>query len=600
MKKKLWLLLADLDGEGIGAVLPSMAWIAEKAGALFECYLASERNGKLFARTGSTVLGGSHHQQLNYLLAIFDVVAFKLGGGGPFDSTLAVAGVPVIADAGSIGGLYRAALDMAGTAVPRGIALMPSCGDIVPYLYPEIFYSELLGFPSTYAEEAALLADGLGTGAAVFFGLEALEAAECRRRFPEASEPPVPVSWEEASIVVARRWVREAKGVAFGDPDAILSQIPRLCRERRVSVYGNAVPIAPADIVASAYTEETTSALEAVYELCEKTGNRVMVGRQTGDGDLFAWAEKGICLQIMDPNRPAFPVVEAVDHRWANRDGSWADKEADDAQLEHWAREGKVLASLIWHSGEMAHNEAMANLIELSSWTGLKMGIGAHVARYTSCPQHWELLSIPVEKGGARGRIEPMLHTGGWGIMGESRCPPELLRDHCRTALAEIKRIAGTAGLPRGYYAFMDSDMATFTEFDPALVRAAEESGLEYYVTNAFPGRNRALYRNDRMIAVNQSSRSIATGSPYVRITDVEDILHYTPAVAPGWFLGVLDSPVIAFSPYIWREGSRFMRIVDCLVSSGRFVNVLPYTVARYARVLEQLGYLPAAKEGKL
>jgi hypothetical protein len=59
-------------------------------------------------------------------------------------------------------------------------------------------------------------------------------------------------------------------------------------------------------------------------------------------------------------------------------------------------------------------------------------------------------------------------------------------------------------------------------------------------------------------------------------------------------------APVIAFDPYIWRHGSRFMAIVDWLLSD-EVINVTPRTIARYARLLKGKGYLPSPEpDGRL
>ncbi len=112
------------------------------------------------------------------------------------------------------------------------------------------------------------------------------------------------------------------------------------------------------------------------------------------------------------------------------------DEEPDDATLEKYAEEGKVLGTLMWHSGEMAHNEAMINLFEVVQFSGIKMGMGVHAARYETAPQLWELINIPRSKGGVKGYIEPVLHSGGMGVLAEINCPPDELKKHCTEALS--------------------------------------------------------------------------------------------------------------------------------------------------------------------
>jgi hypothetical protein len=363
-----------------------------------------------------------------------------------------------------------------------------------------------------------------------------------------------------------------------------------------VAVYAPRAPLAPGRIVCSGYAESTSPIAADAARLAQEVGNPVMVGRQTGDGDLFEWSRQGVCLEIIDPNRPAFPVVAAVPHVWVRPRQTVYDLEPDDAQLGRWAEEGKVLATLIWHSGEVAHNEAMLNLVELASWSGVKMGIGVHAQRYETCPQLWELIAVPREKGGVMGLIEPVLHSGGLGVLAECNCPPEALGRHCRQALERIGRLAGPAGTPRGYYAFMDSDLPTLTAVNPRLYDAVEAAGLEYVISSALPGRNRIVHQTPRCVVVNQSCRVIHGASPFVRLSTSDD-LNTSGHTHPGWLIGTLDAPVVAFAPYIWRHGWKLMEIIERLTRWPQYVNVTPRTVSRYARLLVDRGLVPAGGE---
>ena len=66
MKNKpvLWLFVCERKHPDLCFALSTTAWAADQAGVRLECYLESERQGDLFAQTGSTILGGHHHQQL--------------------------------------------------------------------------------------------------------------------------------------------------------------------------------------------------------------------------------------------------------------------------------------------------------------------------------------------------------------------------------------------------------------------------------------------------------------------------------------------------------------------------------------------------------
>lgn len=581
-KQALWLIMAEMDHAAVPVVVPTVAWMARRAGALVECYLEAERDGELFAEHGSTVLGGGHHLQFNYLHQAFDVRAILFGEPRLFRSSLTQFDTPLLASAATPADLYEQLLHQTPGPAPEAAVVLPSglvvVGEktfaLAPYCFPEIYYPQALGF--TEADERGLYA---GLPAVSFFTDEGTGD-----RIREGD------TLGSVTLRIARRWQAQARGVVFGDPPAVLSQLASHCQEQRVAIYGPIARKPAREIVAMPYAENVSEIADEAAALAVEVGNRVMVGRQTGDGDLFAWSRQGVCLQIVDPNRPAFPVVTHAPQPWGEAEVDPLDLEPSDEELRRYAREGKVLTTLLAHSGEIAHNEAMLNFCELASRTGLKMGLATHAQRYETCPQLWELLAIRRERGGVCGLIEPVLHSGGLGVMAESACPPELLADNCRQALERIRAIAGEAGTPRGYYAFCDSDLATFTEVRPDLFEAVAGTGLEYFVSSVRPGRNEILHRQGDFVALNQTCRSICASSPFVRVSGPETY-NTAAKVWPGWVIATLDAPVVSFLPYIWEKGNVFMQLVR-EITSPHVINVTPHVIARYARILDGLGYL--------
>ena len=582
-KPILWLVLSEMENPAAPAVIPTVAWMAKRGGALVECYLEAERDGQLFAEHGSTVLGGAHHLQFNYLHQVFDVRAVLFGQPRLFMSSLHQFRTPILAEATTPADLYEQLADQLTGLAPERAVIIPSgpveIGDrtfsLAPYCFPEICYREALGF--TEADErgaytalpATSFFAGEGTGDKV------------------AGEDSI----GSVTLRIARRWRGRAQGVVFGDPPAVLSQLASHCREERVAVYGPIKFKSAREIVAMPYAENASEIAEEAAELAVEVGNRVMVGRQTGDGDLFAWSRRGVCLQIVDPNRPVFPVVAHEPQRWAEPEVNPRELEPSDEELWRYAQEGKVLVTLLAHSGEVAHNEAMLNFCELASRTGLRMGLATHAQRYETCPQLWELLTIRPERGGVCGLIEPVLHSGGWGVMAESECPPELLAEHCRRALDRIREIAGEAGTPRGYYAFCDTDLATLSTVRGDTFDAVAGAGLEYFISSARPARNQILHRRGDFVALNQTCRSVCSSSPFVRVSG-PDTYNTAAKVWPGWVIATLDAPVVSFLAHIWEKGNVFAELVE-QITGPDVVNVTPHVIARYARVLEERGCLP-------
>lgn len=598
MKKQLWMFISDLEREDVYLAIPTAAWLAEAAGVDFECYLESYRDGRLFARTGSTILGGRHHAQFNYLNACYDVKYLLLGDTYVFRSSIPMFGAEILVQSDDLTEFYHRLLEWVKPAGKTGIFCAPgrfvesggSRLEIGPYLYPDIYFRHLLAYP---ADQTPYDAKGN-----IF---AAYPDAETEKRLPESAEIVDRImegdTYGSITVRIAERWKSKARGVAFADPPAVLSQLAAFCRDQRITVYDDRVLKPPAEYAYNEYTEATTGIADDVRRLCREMGNRVIVGRQTGDGDLFEWSKDGICIQIMDPNRPAFPIVGKVPHIWRKNQESFYKDEPDDECLRQYAREGKLLAALLFHSGEMAHNEAMLNLVEYSSLTGLKIGISVHAARYETCPQMWELIGIPRDRGGAGGLVEPVLHSGGMGIMTEITCPSEYLKEHCDTALKRIRELAGEAAVPRGYYAFADTDLQTASTVKESIYRTVEEAGLEYMISTVKPGRNLIVYEGERLTVINQTPKTHCFGSPFARISSVEELKHCIPHIRPGWMIATMDSPVVSFNPYIWEQGKDFVNISNYLLHTEGIVNVLPHTVARYAKILRQMNLVPSLEE---
>lgn len=633
-KKKLWMLLASQKNAQLHLVAPTIAWIADQAGVAFENYFEAHGNGDLFG--SSTVVGGHHHQQFNYLNTLFDIDYILLGPVNVFRSSIEVFRRPVLVESDNLLTIYDSLLAAAGirkvegalfaTTKPvtlakhkpesgvlfkrpdnrpqgevplndplyRSLAQVapPSKGEVElqPYLYPDIYFGKLLGLPADSAAECPALFQKYGIAKTTSLYLRPEEKEKVVAHFPNVTEEDtIRDDDTHASISLRRanRWKSQAKGVVWADSAMMASLYARVCREKRVPFFEREFDNHPA---IGSFRGRMSHAIDAASKFACELGNKVIVGRGVWDGDIIWMSQSGCCIQIMDPRRPVFPILETVYHPWTKTGRSVFDDEPSDGQLERWASEGKVLTSLIWHSGEVAHNEGVVNLLDLAAFRGLKMGIGVHLARYQTMPQFWEQINIPRERGGVKGYIEPVLHSGGMGVMAERYCPAEDLRNHIQTSLAGIQQITGGEAVPKGYYAFLDTSSGYTTQDQPKW-DAAADNGLEYFISSALYGKNRVLCQKGRFTVINQT---LAKGkddgfSPFLRfITEA----HIAEPSSPGWLLGAKDTPVVAFTPHVWAEGAtKFMKIVERL-TQGNCVNVTPHVIARYATLLKKKGVL--------
>ena len=593
-RKTLWLLLAGKNQEEVPVLASTLAWMAESAGVLFTSYLESPRDGMLFAENGSTVIGGRHFQDFNYLCLTADVKIIRFGETFLFDSSIENFGLEVMADSKTVSGIYRAMRKNVPSLKPEAIVFAPvrpvspregALVRIAPYLYPEIAYRHALGFPAEDPSGAEEFARDLPV-------MSVYPAPEAEKAFPGLTVIDRIGPDDTTGTLTHRicmRWKHRAESVFFGDPAALLVRIPEEAALHSVPLYENAKGFPQKDVEVGYYVEMKSPCAEEAADLAVELGDRVIRGRQTVDGDILAWSKKGVCIQIVDPNRPAFPVIDRFPQKWKETE---PEAEVDDDTLRQWAKDGVVLNTVVCHSGEIAHNEAMLNLMEFASRTGLHLGIGVHAQRYETCPQMWELLQVPVGSGGCRGLIEPVLHAGALGVAAEIDFPPELLKENILRAKDRIAAVAGKNAVPKGFYAFLDSDLATFSRFSLPLWNAVASAGMDYIISNVTPGRNRILARCGGTVVLNQSCRVLHSSSPFVRVTTKEDI-GTAGSPGPGWLIASIDSPVIAFDPYIWQSGVRSMELFSQFRTEGWRRNTVPSVIARYAKILREEGYLP-------
>ncbi len=174
--------------------------------------------------------------------------------------------------------------------------------------------------------------------------------------------------------------------------------------------------------------------------------------------------------------------------------------------------------------------------------------------------------------------------------MAEALCPEQQLVDGLCGAQAEIRRIAGDGAIPRGHYSFLDTDLASLGPPRAAVHRAYARAGMAFDISSAQPGRARVVAQQTGYTAINQTCRTVYTGSPYVRIQDPEE-LGTAIIQSPGWFIAALDAPVVAFQPAVWDRGSR---IIELFRRIGRsHMAATPSTIARYAALLAARGLVP-------
>ena len=627
-KPALVLLVAPFSHPHKDLVATTLGWMCKAAGAEFDVYYAEDRaDGGIFSPHGSAVVGGRHVSAVARALALYDTIVVRLSQVRLLD-TLLRRGARLVIDApASPAELYALMATRLDLALPQSVvayqtqdlpaglthgvmkavvareghkladAGLPPSGGIVQYAFPEAVGRRALAMPlEAPAQEVARLA---GMGARQVWTVAAADAdtaawAEAGLELQPAEVLAQSDDLLSLSFRVAGRWLAWARAVDLNEPLLASYQLPFCIREERLQVYG----------------QEMRAAAARLAPLCLAKGQDVVYGRYAGgafrgatsDEDLFDLFQQGIVFQVTEPGRPVLTLFGSHPTELPRPAQSTFDLEPDDEQLRAWAREGRVLVTLLTHSGELSHNDAVLNLVDLSATTGVKAGVGVHYQRYAFDPELSELLQVPASEGGALGLVEPVLHSGGYGIAAEALADPDRMARLMGRARDDIARLAGDRFAPRGVYLYCDAVPPHWERPAEALWQAIRQAGFEYVVSSLSPGHPRILHREGDFLVLNQCGTLHYPFSPFVRVDTAADLATLEAQLLasgrPGWILPVLDIPIYGYSNYLSlgdpfkRRGGlgQFYDYIRWGGKSARLISATPHTIARYARLLADMG----------
>lgn len=459
MKPPLLLYLARGADPQRCAVGPALAAMAERAGWAFDLYYDGRRSGRHFGGweeggrteatgTGSLVAGGRHLDHALWLTTHHHVAAV----GDPASPLW-----PVIEAAGEAGGgtiartddpaaIFRAVLDRLGLAAPEEVAMLDAQPQTAlgivsaPFLYPHILSTACLAIEA--GADAALRDRLEALGARRFTGLWVDPARA--RAFPgglDAVEGRVAgESYASFSAGLARRFAGWGRGTLLGDPDLIAAQLPLAAMRRLLPLYGR-----PQTDVIERAAETIRAGADPVY------------GRQFDDHDFFALGRLGRGLQIVDPD-PPFANAAAVPLRLPDPPKPFTEYEPDDATLNRWADEGRVLATLVLWAGMIRELHCVPRILDLVAATGLRCGLVLTVDSLTQAsPSDLALLAVPPERGGVLGLVEPLLGSTGRGVCAEGEMPGGELARLLAESRREMAGILPAGLMPRGWWPLVDT-----------------------------------------------------------------------------------------------------------------------------------------------
>lgn len=625
-KQKLVLLVSNFTNPLKDYAAVTLGWMCKQAGVEFDAYYAIERDdGGIFSPHGSAVVGGRHVATIARALACYETTVVQLGKVFLMESLLRRGAQRVIYVQDSLADLYKQMGDFLGVPLgtaavafqsqnlPEGLmhgtmkpinakeghkladASLQRQGGIVQYAYPEAVQRQALAVPleSAPAEVARLKALGVRE----VWTVATQDADQSRwidSGFTMKSAEVLAPADDLLSFTsrTTRRWISAGTAVDLTEPLLASHLLPFAIREGRLQMYG-------ADMSATA---------TAITPFASATGQQAVYGRYAGgsfrgavtDEDLFDLFRAGIPFQVTEPGRPVLTIFGSHPEPLPQPEQTCFDLEPSDAQLATWAAEKRILVTMVTHSGELSHNDAVINMVDLTATTGVKAGVGVQYQRYAFDPEGIELLQVPVCEGGVLGLVEPVLHSGGFGIIAEALTEPKRVADLLARARAEIARLAGERFAPRGVYLYCDTTPPEWERSNEPLWEAICQAGFEYVVSSVGIGYPRILYRQGDFVVLNQCGRLHYPYSPFARVDTYADLAEMETQIlakgGPGWILPVLDIPIYGYSNYLsmgdpfkQRGGlGPFYEYIRRGGNSGRLISVTPRTIARYARLIEQ------------
>ncbi len=459
VRPRLLFFVAHAQDPQAPALGPPLAAAAERAGWRFDCYYDCPRSGLHFGggdpdeapsggRAGSLVAGAHHAEQLLWLATVYDLVA--LGDpASPLWPVLEAVGAEALVQSTNPAELYAAAFERLGASIPPDVFVIDAGrqgphGIVTgPYLAPAF-----LAGPTSLGLDVS-------SGDALRRGMEELGARSFRglfvdparaERFPgglDARDGTLrDTDYGAFTAGLAERHADWGRGVLLGGPDLVAAQLPKAARLHLLPLYGQ-----PQIECLGRADALVRRAREPVY------------GVQYDDRDFFELARRGHGLQVIDP-APPFDAATALPAASSSPPCSLWDTEPSDDVLREWADERRVLVTLLFWAGMIRELDCIERVLDLVASTGLRAGllITAETVEHAGA-YPLTLLSVPPERGGVFGMVEPLLASTGRAVAAEALMPAGTLEATLREAATATASRLPAALAPRGWWPLLDTPL---------------------------------------------------------------------------------------------------------------------------------------------
>ena len=160
-----------------------------------------------------------------------------------------------------------------------------------------------------------------------------------------------------------------------------------------------------------------------------------------------------------------------------------------------------------------------------------------------------------------------------------------------------VKKFIQSAGLMKYFEPYRPYEFYRAGQIKRDIINTSESVGFQYMFSKAgFGPKSKVKYVDENFIALNYTSGQWDGWTPFETVNDVTDLEKSENALLrrnkPGWIVSTIDSCLWTFSGEFWKRGNRLYEIAKFCAKGGKsekLINVRPYTIARYARIIEEI-----------
>ncbi|HXZ98777.1 MAG TPA: hypothetical protein VEK76_00355 [Candidatus Binatia bacterium] len=655
-RQRLLLFLAPADHPHRDAACATLAWLARAEGQLFECYFDARPTGSHYGgglpvggdlndMRGGTFSGARHLEQLLLLLQRFEVEAAALAPS-LLTPTLLDAGVRFRSRAAELATFYAEVFGSSTQPLPDTLLVVGqgrvAGGSLGAFAFPEIVHRRLLAVAEGDAEAICSLSRGRKVETLWLAGAALPEAT------PVRAEQTVSTAAETAWM--AERWRDHRRGFLLGDAELVGRWAPTAIRRGWIGIHGMpqarvverlARPLGEVDVVCGRQQDDrdflALSRLGTAFQLVDPGRPPFPVLEEAAgpwpppppdsepdDAQLRAWAGEGRVVSTLlfwtgmaRELESLYPLADIL-----GLTSLAAGLVLTTASFSAMPQPPLTLTQFPTEQGGLAPR---VELLLASAGGGALIESAAPVSRFAAT------LSRSVDELARRLGSRERIPRGWWPVMDAplirqrsrrvsvAAAPPYVRLRYRPRPLGSSPTDDATHAHRRSLRALIRESPAgrlfepirPFTEFQPGppgrrVLQAVRSAGFEYaFTTASFGGQPRAVVDIDGLIALNYTAGRWDGWTPFITVNALSDLRRAERRLLdggrPGWLAGTIDTCLWAFTGPVWRRGTALFELCAWLAgggSSGRLLNVTPRTMARYARVLVELGLvdtLPSA-----